>query len=225
MSESLPLQCLKITNDLINNDQLAQPFVKPYNPEKKLQADYNLKVKKPMDLCTVRKKIKDNNYSCFQEWVDDMNLIFDNAISFNGENSLFGGVAVYLQKQFGKKIREIETMNLRNYEDQLISLGNKLEQVLKKPPPTLNVTCSYEMNSKDSEDFTVSRLKSLREKIIKMVESHEEEAILNCINESNSEYNYTMGQEIEIDISHLGRHTLLCLEKLVNSFYEINHLI
>ena len=213
MSESLPSQCLKITNDLIN-DQLAMHFAYPYNPEsKKLQADYNSKVKKPMDLSTVRKKIKDNNYSCFQEWVDDMNLIFDNAIIFNERNSLVGGVAVYLQKQFNKKIREIETMNLRNYENQLISLGKDLEQVLKKPPLTLSVTCSYDMSSKDSEDFTVSRIKNLLEKLKKMAENHDIEVILKCINESNSEYNFTQGQEI--DLAHLGRHTLISLEKLV----------
>ena len=111
MSESLPSQCLKITTDFLNNDQLAQPFARKYIPDKKLQADYNLKVKKPMDLPTVRKNIKDNKYSCFQEWVDDMNLIFDNAISFNEANSLVGGIAIYLKKQFKKKIREIETMN------------------------------------------------------------------------------------------------------------------
>lgn len=212
MSESLPSQCLKITNDLIN-DQLAMFFV---NPEKRLQAEYTSKIKKPMELSTVRKKIKDNNYSCFQEWVDDMNLIFDNAINFYERNSLIGGVAVYLQKQFSKKIREIETMNLRNYENQLISLGKELEQVLKKPPLTLNVVCSYEMNSKDSEDFTVSRIKNLMDKIQKMARNPEkEEAILKCINESNSEYNYTKDQEI--DLAHLGRRTLLCLEKLVST--------
>ena len=71
------------------------------------------------------------------------------------------------------------------------------------------------MTSKDSEDFTVSRINNLKEKMVKMIENNEDDVILKCINDSNSEYNYVKGQEI--DLSHLGRHTLLCLEELVST--------
>ncbi|OHS96178.1 Bromodomain containing protein [Tritrichomonas foetus] len=209
MTESLPSQCMKFTNDLIN-DPLASFFV--YPPDKKLQADYNAKIKKPMDLSTIKKKIKDNIYTSFQEWVDDMYLIFNNAIEFNDATSLLGGVAIYLRKQFDKKIREIESFNLRNYEMQLITFGKRLESILIEPPPTFGVELKTELSSKNADDFTVPRIMEIKNNLEKMLSEGHQKEILDCINESNTDYMYTDGQEI--DLSHLGRRTLIALEAL-----------
>ena len=56
---------------------------------------------------TIKKKIKDNSYNNISEWKQDVDLVFDNAISYNTEQSVIGGVAIYLRKKFNKMYREI----------------------------------------------------------------------------------------------------------------------
>lgn len=212
MTESLPSHCLSITNDFIS-DQLAQWFASLEKSDKKFLAEYNAKVKNPIDLSTIKKKIKDNLYSSYQEWIDDMYLVFDNAVTFHEATSLFGGVAIYLKKQFNKKLLNFEgKLNSRNYEDQLIDLSKKIEQLLKEPPLALNIVCKIDMDSPNSEEFTFERMMNLQSKLSSIAANGGRDKIIQCICETNSEYNFS--QTNEIDISHLGRRTLQALEKL-----------
>ena len=135
MSEFLWQECSKITKDFIE-DKLAVFFVNPINDEFIL-SEYRAKIKKPMDLSTVFKKIKDNSYIGIQDWVDDIYLIFDNAIQFNGSDSLIGGIAAYFKKKFDKKVNILQLKNSRNLEDQLIKLQIKMLKLWSKQPPEL----------------------------------------------------------------------------------------
>lgn len=76
-----------ILNDKIKTRQESWPFMKPVN--KKQVKDYYEKIKQPMDLETMSKKINSHKYHSRQEFVDDMKLIFTNSLTFNGENSDF----------------------------------------------------------------------------------------------------------------------------------------
>ena len=46
--------------------------------------DYFTIVKKPMDLGTVKKKLENGNYQNVSEFTDDVRLVFDNAMLYNG---------------------------------------------------------------------------------------------------------------------------------------------
>ena len=214
MTDSLFSHCMKITNEIINNEPLAIYFINLNTMDKKMDADYRAKIKNPIDFNTVKKKLKDNEYKSFQEWVDDINLIYENAIEFNERSSVTGGIAVYLQKQFHKKLREIEAMNVRNFENQIMLIGQRLESILKQPPPSFNVECKYDLDSLDSQDFDVPRINRIKQELEKFINDGKQNEILECINSSNSEYLYHSGEEI--DLAHLGRNTLLALEKLVH---------
>ena len=73
-----------ILNDKIKTRKESGPFMKPVN--KKQVKDYYDKIKQPMDLETMSKKIASHKYHSRQEFVDDMKLIFTNSLTFNGEN-------------------------------------------------------------------------------------------------------------------------------------------
>merc|ERR1719420_215265 len=72
-----------ILNEKIKTMQESWPFMKPVN--KKQVKDYYEKIKQPMDLETMSKKIASHKYHSRQEFVDDMRLIFTNSLTFNGE--------------------------------------------------------------------------------------------------------------------------------------------
>jgi len=67
--------------------QESWPFMKPVN--KKQVKDYYEKIKQPMDLETISRKISSHKYHSRQEFITDMELIFQNSLAFNGENSEF----------------------------------------------------------------------------------------------------------------------------------------
>lgn len=47
-------------------------------------------IKKPMDFTTIKKKLNHNIYEHPQQFLDDVNLVFQNCILFNGDQSNFG---------------------------------------------------------------------------------------------------------------------------------------
>jgi len=70
----------------------AHPFVKPVN--KKLVPNYYDVIKRPMEFETMQYKIKSNVYSNSEEFMADLELIYANARTFNGEDSLFAKQAI-----------------------------------------------------------------------------------------------------------------------------------
>jgi len=76
-----------ILNEKIKTMQESWPFMKPVN--KKQVKDYYEKIKQPMDLETISRKISSHKYHSRQEFITDMELIFQNSLAFNGENSEF----------------------------------------------------------------------------------------------------------------------------------------
>jgi len=76
-----------ILNEKIKTMQESWPFMKPVN--KKQVKDYYEKIKQPMDLETISRKITSHKYHSREEFVRDMKLIYQNSLAFNGENSEF----------------------------------------------------------------------------------------------------------------------------------------
>merc|ERR1712176_1213212 len=76
-----------ILNDKVKSMSESWPFMKPVN--KKQVKDYYEKIKEPMDLETMTNKLKSHKYHSREEFIKDMNLIYHNSLTFNGENSEF----------------------------------------------------------------------------------------------------------------------------------------
>lgn len=49
--------------------------------------DYNNIIKKPMDFGTIKKKLQFNLYSSPYEFKEDVDLVFNNCLLYNGVNS------------------------------------------------------------------------------------------------------------------------------------------
>ena len=71
----------KVLNDLRNFTDHSLPFLKPV--QKKEAPDYYDIIKKPMDLGTMAKKLKAQQYNSKEEFVTDLNLIWSNCMLYN----------------------------------------------------------------------------------------------------------------------------------------------
>jgi hypothetical protein len=74
-----------------------------------------------MDLGTIKTKLKSNSYDHLQEFIDDVLLVFDNCILYNGvsdengnlqESSHVGTIALTIKEEFKK---QYEFLNMDFY--------------------------------------------------------------------------------------------------------------
>ena len=96
-----------------------------------------------------------------------------------------------------------------------MQLGRRLEKILSEPPQDLNVECENDFfgDYQEEKEFTISRVKELENNLQKMVENGKAKEIANLLNEINPNEEFT--ETSEIDLSHLGRNSLIRLEKFV----------
>lgn len=62
-------------------------FLEPVDPERLGIPDYFDIIKHPMDFGTIKNRLQSNYYKRIDEFLNDVNLVFDNCIQYNGENS------------------------------------------------------------------------------------------------------------------------------------------
>jgi len=94
--------------DLINgmlNHKDGWPFDRPIT--KSEAPDYHKIIKTPMDLGTIRSKLNSLKYTCNQEVLDDIRLMFQNCYSYNKEDADEYKCGTRLQKYFNKEVAKM----------------------------------------------------------------------------------------------------------------------
>lgn len=123
--------CQKITNK-ISKLSIAEIFLYPVDLN--VCSDYLTYVKKPMDLGKVSEKLETHQYSTLNDWRNDMNLIWKNALAYNPQSS----VAYLMAEELQKKFKELtETVPLSKDEEwvfKLKKIHNKFQRILQSRP-------------------------------------------------------------------------------------------
>lgn len=71
-------------------------FHLPVDPVKYNILDYNDIITNPMDFGTIKFKLNNGVYVKISEFIEDMKLVFDNCILYNGANSDVGRIGIDL---------------------------------------------------------------------------------------------------------------------------------
>jgi histone acetyltransferase len=71
--------------DAVKDVDEARPFLAPITSD--LAADYADVIKQPMDLSTIEIKLLEREYSHISQLIDDVNLMLNNCLTYNGEYS------------------------------------------------------------------------------------------------------------------------------------------
>ena len=114
---------------------LTQPFRIPVDPERDNAPDYFQVVKRPMDLGTVKKKLTDGKYESVEQFVDDVHLICNNAILFNGANSMFGYIAADIKNWVDAQVEKRPQSQEEEWQKKLESVVERLHKHIAKAPP------------------------------------------------------------------------------------------
>jgi hypothetical protein len=79
-------------------------FSDPIDPVLDQCPDYFSVVKHPMDLSTIQRKLDGDEYHTMQQWRQDVELVWANALTYNGPDSHLGILALEMQSTFQQHI-------------------------------------------------------------------------------------------------------------------------
>ena len=79
----LALKACLVLRDNIESQPFGHFFKHPVNPYALGLRDYWVKVRKPIDLATIKRKFFTGIYRKIVQFDSDMKLMFDNALSYN----------------------------------------------------------------------------------------------------------------------------------------------
>ena len=111
-------------------------FSYPVDPDRDSCPTYFQVVKNPMDLGTIREKLEGNSYDSVADFKADIELVWENAISFNGRNSYIGLLAKQLQTSFREKSQFFSDDEKEDWLLELNELRTNLNNILSLAPQT-----------------------------------------------------------------------------------------
>lgn len=142
-------QCLEVIHNLLNK-KISTFFANPVDPILDGCPDYINIIKKPMDLGTVERNLRNDSYQDFSSFRDDVELIWSNAITFNGKDALLSLLAEQLRKWFRQMIKGFSndektdwvtkyyslTKDIETYSSKLCSEKKSRSSIEQNHPPT-----------------------------------------------------------------------------------------
>lgn len=104
-----------------NDVRLSDPFMRL--PNRRYYPDYYDEIKRPTTLGKIQSKIKSNHYSNINEMLDELNIMFKNALKYNLSDSQIYRDALELQKHCFTKAKEytdyvpVDDLSMSSAED------------------------------------------------------------------------------------------------------------
>lgn len=130
-------KCLQIVEKLIAWP-ICSPFIEMVDPERDGAPDYLDYIKEPMALTEVRRKLVANAYESIKDWERDVNLIWENAKTYNGEDTLFTHMAMEAALWFTDKMKKFPSTQEEEWTGKIQRTTKKLLDVLSHPPAELD---------------------------------------------------------------------------------------
>lgn len=104
---------------------LTQQFRQPVDPVRDGVENYLEIIKNPVDLSTMKKKLNDGVYKSVQQFSDDIHLMYQNSLQFNGNGSMLTYIAADIEKWYQSRLK----VKGNNIEEEW---KNKLFEVIEK---------------------------------------------------------------------------------------------
>ena len=139
-------------------------FNEPVDPVAMSIPDYFDIIKEPMDFGTIAKKIKNEEYTCLEDFAGDMRLIFNNAFTYNAENDEVWKAAKTMSNFFEEKWAEtLATLNGEDPGDSSPRGGGR--SASKAVPPKASGSKSGPLGKEVKGDLKVGQfyLKAVQE--------------------------------------------------------------
>jgi hypothetical protein len=124
MTPFLTAKCLHLTEKFIKWEIMSE-FRDKVDPDS--VSEYYSRVKEPMWLNEVRKKLRERKYQTFEQYRRDMDLIWSNAMAFNGTGTLLYLFAETACRRFHTKIVNFQKSPQEEFFHKLKKLTKRVD--------------------------------------------------------------------------------------------------
>jgi hypothetical protein len=129
-------KCIKIVDKLIGW-KVCKPFVEMLDPVRDGAPNYLEFVKVPMSPNEVKSRITTKRYNDISEFTRDMNLIWDNARLYNGDESYYTYCALEAKDWFNKKMEHFPGMLVEEWMRKMQKVMSAFHQAIRHPSADL----------------------------------------------------------------------------------------
>jgi hypothetical protein len=169
--------------EIMEKDPLAFDFLEPVDYIALNILDYPKIITHPMDLGTVKKNLLDHKYSNFKEFMEDINLIWNNCRTYNLPGSEIVKMANHCEKMFNKQLDKTfknynkrskinKTENEKLTANEKVKFGEIIRQqtneTLQQIVKLLLKEAPKAIDDSDSEKFKI-KLDSIEYKVYEMI--------------------------------------------------------
>ena len=126
-------KCLDVI-EKISSMSMCSLFLDPVDPVNDGAPDYYQIIKNPQCFSQIREKLESDKYKYTYEWKNDVNLIFSNAILYNGETSVIGEIAAAMKETFYRLSKGIVTYTEREWIARVNHYNAKINKLMLNPP-------------------------------------------------------------------------------------------
>jgi len=149
----------KNANDL----RLSDPFMRL--PNRRFYPDYYDEIKRPTALSKIKSKIRSNQYTDLNEMLDELNIMFKNALKYNLSDSQIYKDALELQKACLNKAKEytdyVPSDNISDLSEEDEQEKIPLQTTSKKfSPQSTTSNSSYKSKKLISNNLSTTEIKS-----------------------------------------------------------------
>lgn len=127
--------CIKVINHLFKW-KLTVFFRRPIDPAKNEFPNYFQIIQKPMDLETVKKTLLDGNYPNIDSFTADLQLIFENAKKYHGQNTIMWFIAEEILQWIEKMKEKLNLSSDEIWYNELVEIQKKIDVHVSKMPST-----------------------------------------------------------------------------------------
>ncbi|KAH0785269.1 Bromodomain containing protein [Histomonas meleagridis] len=136
MNDFKKQKCIELTNKMLRMD-LCRPFKDKVDPIRDGAPDYLTIVQRPMDLTTIRKKLNNNEYKSYENWAEDVNQVWENAMIYNNEGTLIYVMAQDMELWFRKKYQNLPQDRDEEWMKTLRKASKKMLELSRHPPSSI----------------------------------------------------------------------------------------
>ena len=169
--------------EIMEKDPLAFDFLEPVDYIALNILDYPKIITHPMDLGTVKKNLLDHKYLNFKEFMEDINLIWNNCRTYNLPGSEIVKMANHCEKMFNKQLDKTfknynkrskinKTENEKLTANEKVKFGEIIRQqtneTLQQIVKLLLKEAPKAIDDSDSEKFKI-KLDSIEYKVYEMI--------------------------------------------------------
>ena len=130
-------RCVKIIDQLISFP-ICVPFVEMVDPDRDGAPDYYQRIDEPMALQEVKRRLLGGKYDDIDGFKHDVNLIWENSVTYNGEDSIFGIMAREAQLWFRKKMDRFSDSAKEDWLRRVRKAALELVDTLNNTPAELD---------------------------------------------------------------------------------------